>query len=62
MRMDYMIVDGQCYKCRTDEDVVMDEDGDFICTDCLFEKTCDEMFNFSSDDDEIDWHHNRFPS
>lgn len=47
MQIDYMFVDGQCYKCRTDEDVVMDEDGDLICTDCLFEKTCEDMFGYA---------------
>lgn len=52
MQMDYMFVDGQCYKCRTDEDVVMDEDGDLICSDCLFEKTCEDMFKEYTDDDE----------
>lgn len=41
---EYDITNGECYLCRTVEDVVMDEDGDFICTDCLFEKTCEEMF------------------
>ena len=41
---DYDVIPGQCHVCRTEEDVVMDEDGDMICTDCLFEKTCEDMF------------------
>ena len=52
MRMDYMLMDGQCHICRTHDDVTMDEDGDFICTDCLFEKTCEDMFKDYSNDDE----------
>lgn len=53
MRQDYFILnDAVCSTCRTDEDVVMDEDGDTICTDCLFEKSCEEMFkNYEEDED-----------
>lgn len=48
---EYLILnDAECSKCRTHEDVVMDEDGDLICTDCLFERSCEEMF--SDEDDE----------
>ena len=31
----------ECIECKTKEDIVMDEDGDYICTDCLFERECD---------------------
>ena len=33
----------KCVECGTDEDIVFEEDGNPICTDCLFEKQCDEM-------------------
>lgn len=44
--------DAECSKCRTHEDVVMDEDGDLICTDCLFERSCEEMFSDEYDEDD----------
>ena len=28
----------KCRSCGTQEDLTMDEDGDYICTDCLFEE------------------------
>ena len=30
----------KCSQCGTHEDIVIDENGDFICTDCLFESHC----------------------
>ncbi len=30
----------ECQECHTTEDIVFDEDGEPICTDCLFEKEC----------------------
>lgn len=48
---EYSIWDGEeCETCGTDEDVVIDENGSFICTDCLFEATCEKMF--CNDEDE----------
>lgn len=35
------VLGGKCCECGTDEDVIIDEDGDFICTDCLFELQCE---------------------
>lgn len=31
----------ECYVCGTQEDIVLDE-GDPICTDCLFERDCEK--------------------
>lgn len=42
-----------CYKCHTEEDLIMNENGDIICTDCLFEQTCEEMFGHFGDEDEF---------
>ena len=50
MIKEYTIVPGKCCECGTKEDVVIDEDGDFICTDCLFELQC-----------EGDWPEEDFP-
>jgi hypothetical protein len=33
----------ECVVCGTIEDIVYDEDGDPICTDCLFERECDTL-------------------
>lgn len=44
-----------CESCKSDEDVVMSEDGEMICTDCLFEKTCEEMFKDTLDDEDEDY-------
>jgi len=50
---EYLILDdAECGKCQTHDDVVMDEDGDLICTDCLFERSCEEMFANEYDEDE----------
>lgn len=50
---EYEVYHGEiCGVCRTDNDVVMDEDGELICTDCLFERTCDEMFGVADVNDE----------
>lgn len=43
-----------CCKCRTENDLTMNEDGETICTDCLFEQTCEEMFGKFGDEDEFD--------
>lgn len=48
--------DATCSVCRTEEDVVMDEDGDMICTDCLFERTCEQMFGESDCNDDEDYY------
>lgn len=32
--------ENECVECGSTEDIVYDEDGDPICTDCLFEKEC----------------------
>jgi hypothetical protein len=41
---EYSILDiGECHICHTHEDITVDEDGDEICTDCLFEKKCEEL-------------------
>lgn len=43
---EYAYVEGEdCYMCGADEDIVLDEDGDTICTDCLFEKECESINN-----------------
>ena len=42
--------DAKCCECGTREDIVIDDDGDFICTDCLFELQC-----------EGDWPEEDFP-
>lgn len=56
MIYDYDIEHGAtCTVCRTEDDVVMDEDGDMICTDCLFERTCEEMFGDADCNDEEDY-------
>ena len=34
----------KCHVCGDTENVVYDEDGNEICTDCLFEKECEEIF------------------
>ena len=31
---------GECCECGAKEYLVIDEDGDLVCTDCLFEKKC----------------------
>lgn len=31
----------RCSKCGTTENVALDDDGDEICTDCLFERECE---------------------
>lgn len=42
---EYDILQGHtCEECGDDEDVTMDEDGNLICTSCLFEKACEERF------------------
>lgn len=53
MISEYLILDdAECGKCRTRDDVVMNEDGDLICTDCLFEQSCEEMFGNEYDEEE----------
>ena len=32
--------EGKCSLCGSDEDVIKSEDGEEICTDCLFEQNC----------------------
>lgn len=40
----YELHDGEaCEKCGATEDVVCDE-GDWACTDCLFEQSCEQIF------------------
>ena len=34
--------DAVCSQCGTHEDIVMDGEGDLVCTDCLFEQRCQE--------------------
>lgn len=48
----YFVENVECSSCGTNEDVVFDEDGDLICTDCLFEKTTEEMFKDEYDEDD----------
>lgn len=38
----------ECIDCKTNEDLIIDEDGDTICTDCLFERRCEEKWGCSS--------------
>lgn len=33
----------KCSVCGTEEDVTIDENGEEICTDCLFEQECEDM-------------------
>lgn len=41
---EYPYVEGEdCYMCGVSEDIVLDEDGDTICTDCLFQKECEKL-------------------
>lgn len=49
--------DAECHVCRGTEDLVYDEDGDVICTDCLFEEKTEEIlkdtiWDPNSDDEE----------
>ena len=39
----------ECQECGTNEDIVFDEDGEPICTDCLFEKETLSMLGHSDD-------------
>ena len=41
-----VINDGEtrCSLCGCCEDIVFDEDGEAICTECLFERETEEMF------------------
>ena len=44
MKQEYSILDiGECHKCHTHEDVTVNEDGDEICTDCLFEEVSEKL-------------------
>lgn len=45
-----IIPNGKCCFCGDTESVVIDEEGDEVCTDCIFERECDTMYN----DSEID--------
>lgn len=40
-----IITNGKCHICGDTEDVVIDEEGDEICTTCLFERDCEEQWN-----------------
>ena len=35
--------DLDCYKCHSTEDIVIDEDGDAICTICLSDPECEKL-------------------
>jgi hypothetical protein len=35
---------GECEKC-TDEAIGFNDDGEALCSDCLFEQTCEELFS-----------------
>jgi hypothetical protein len=35
-------LDAECSQCEATEYLVIDKDGDIICTDCLFERQCEE--------------------
>lgn len=44
---EYTVFTGQsdnerCQGCGTQYDLTQDEDGDYICIDCLFEFKCDQ--------------------
>lgn len=39
---------GECEKC-SETAIGFNDDGDALCSDCLFETTCDELFG--EDDD-----------
>lgn len=42
---EYTVFEGlTCEECGTTEDVIFDEDGNEICTDCLFERESMEEF------------------
>lgn len=44
MIKEYGLIDnGKCYKCGSTEDVTVNEDGDEICTDCLFEEESEKL-------------------
>jgi hypothetical protein len=38
-----ILPEGVCSVCGCTEDIVIDEDGEMICIDCLFERRCAEM-------------------
>ena len=33
-----------CFVCKGTEDIVLDDDGDTICTDCLFERESEREY------------------
>ncbi len=35
---------GKCSLCGDEDIVVIDEDGEEMCPDCLFERTCDKEY------------------
>ena len=40
--MEIWIGEPKCEKCGTTEDVGCDEDGRFLCSDCMFKMLCEE--------------------
>lgn len=42
---------GECEK-RDEPAVVVSEDGEALCQDCIFEQTCEDMFGDPWEDDE----------
>lgn len=48
-KYEYDIVDDEkCSECGCIDDIVMNDDGDYVCTDCLFESTTNDILGYDN--------------